>query len=262
MKEREFVMITAKPISPALGAEISGFDCNESLSEAIIHQLENYLRQYQLLLFRGQTLSKKQYLIFAKHFGRYGLTNNPYKDKRYSQISIVSNIKKDEKNIGLISKENAFHSDGYDYSRLFRRILLYSKIAPQQGGGTSFANMRLAYNQLPTELKKEVQGKYIIYEHIKEAGTNLCRPVVIKDSITKQKALRVIQIYSLGVKGKDKKQSEQWIAKFYQHIISQNHVYQHQWQAGDIVLWDNISLLHAADKAPKEDRLLWRILLY
>lgn len=254
--------ISIVPLKAPLGAEIRGVDCSTKLSRHAIKLLENSLRKYQLLIFKNQKLTKKQYGKFAKIFGIYGYTLNPWKDKKNPHISIISNIYQKLQRIGLISKSEAFHSDGYDYPRLFRRILLYSIISPKKGGNTMYANLRLAYNNLSSKLKNEIKGKYILYDNIASGRKNVYRPVLIKDSVTKQKAVRVIELFSIKVKGMNKEKSKQWIKKIYAHITQKKHVYSHHWKNGDLIIWDNISLQHAASKCPKNPRKLWRILLY
>src|SRR3990167_5612371 len=97
------------------GVIIEGVDCKKPFSKSLSKTLKEALTEHQLLVFRNQTLSEAQYLKFAKVFGKGAFVASPNNLEEYPLITVVSNIKKNNKRIGLVAKENEFHAAGFDY---------------------------------------------------------------------------------------------------------------------------------------------------
>lgn len=257
-------MFKAKKISEIMGAEINGIDCSKPLNKKTLSQLKILLERHQFLLFKNQHLDKDQYLAFSRLLGRPGYTRNKfYKDKSKPLISIISNMKEKNKHIGLRANELEFHADSFDYpGNMFNMLMLYAKVAPKQGGKTLFANTCLAYETLPDNLKKLTDKKKILFSCADEGSPHVPRSLVSKNKISRKKGLFIIKLYNKGIVGMPVKESRQLIHKLYKHLTKSSHIYAHQWEVGDILLWNNRTLLHSATKQPKEPRLLWRIQIY
>lgn len=256
--------INTKSLGPIMGIQVEGLDCSKPQSKQIISKLEKLLTKYQLVVFRNQHLNETEYLNFAKNFGRLAISKVSWKNKKHKHISIVSNIKKNNRRVGVIAPQEEFHADGHDTIRIYKRLLLYGLIIPAKGGDTLFANARLAYKTWPKQDKKKFKNKRVMYEHIQvtEGYPPPIHPLVVSDPVSKQKALLAIREYAIKIKGMNEEESMVYINSFYKHVTKLGHIYKHHWHSNDLVIWDNRSLLHAATRQIKRPRLLWRIELY
>ena len=64
--------------------------------------------------------------------------------------------------------------------------------------------------------------------------------------MTKRKGLFVNEAHTGGMAGMPKAEGDALLADLYRHITQPEFVYRHQWQAGDLLMWDNCSVQHKA----------------
>lgn len=261
-KNKEILMRIKKINSSGFGVIIEDLDCSKPFSKPLAKKLKELLTEHQLLIFRKQNLSEDQYIRFGKYFGMSAFVPSPNNLETHPLITVVSNIKKNNKRIGLVAKENEFHAAGFDYSRVIKNIALYCKIASKKGGETLFADLRKAYNTLSSDMKDEVKDKHVLYEHFYEKMPDVSRPAVLINTKNRKRALAVFKLLAVGVKGMTKRAGVYWVKKIYKHIARPEHVYSHCYRKGDIIIWDNLSVFHSASKLPKSQRLLWRLETY
>src|SRR5213082_1095700 len=113
----------------------------------------------QVLVIRGQRLSAREFLAFARQFGRpEPHVIDQFHHPQHADILILSNVKRDGNPIGLADAGTYFHTD-YSYLDVpARATLLYSIEVPKKGGDTLFADQYTAYDELPAALKRKVEN--------------------------------------------------------------------------------------------------------
>jgi taurine dioxygenase len=262
------------PLSPAIGAEIAGVDLRAPLDDAQFTEILEAWHYHCVLLFRNQHLEMEDQLRFAERFGELSkVINNHSQNSGHPSVMLVSNIRKDGKLIGgLPDGEMYFHSDQCYVERPIKATMLYAIELPRQGGNTLFANMYLAYETLPEEVKQRIAGLKAmnVYDYesnpttrgatIREGVPHYAHPVVRTHPETGRKALFVNRLMTDHILEMPREESERLLTFLFDHQEQRRLVYEHVWSVGDLVLWDNRCSLHArTDFDPGERRLLRRV---
>ena len=273
--------LVVKPLSPALGAEISGVDLREDLSAETFAEILDTWHKHLVILFRNQSLSEDDQISFAQRFGELQKRTRPPEaineagHTKYPQLTmLVSNIRENGKLIGsLPDGEMHFHSDQCYLEKPATGTFLYALEVPSEGGDTLFLNMYKAYEELPSELKARVDGRKALNAYLYDSTTravngskvdftahpHFIQPIVRTHPDTKRKALYVNRLMTFTVDGMGEKEGGALLNKLFDHIEQDRFIYAHHWRVGDLVLWDNRCTLHArTDFSDKERRLLRR----
>src|SRR5688572_23305764 len=163
------------PLSPALGAEISGVDLKQPLSARAVAAIKDAWDEHLVLVFRDQDLSQDDQLRFASYFGELGSRRKaPAKLasraegvlQDHEKVLLVSNIKIDGEAIGAFGDgEFWFHIDSGYTQRPYKYTFLFALELPSEGGHTLFSNMYKAYDAVPAELKRKLKGKRALHIH-------------------------------------------------------------------------------------------------
>ena len=271
--------IAVKPLSPALGAEISGVDLREDLSDQTVAKILEAWHQHLVILFRNQSLSEEDQIRFARHFGDLQQRGRPAEARneasrlQHPEVTmLVSNIRENGKLIGsLADGEMNFHSDFCYVEKPAKGTFLYAMEIPKEGGDTLFLNMYKAYETLPEALKARVEGRKAVNAYHYESPTrevnasqlnlagqkSYAQPIVRTHPDTGRKALYVNRLMTWTVDDLNEEDGNALLNQLFAHIEQDQFIYAHKWRVGDLVLWDNRCTLHArTDFSDKERRLL------
>jgi taurine dioxygenase len=273
--------LIVKPLSPALGAEITGIDLREDLSADTIAAIVEAWHDNLVLLFRDQLLTEDDQIRFARHFGALQKRTRPPEARtegariKYPDLTmLVSNIRENGKLIGsLPDGEMHFHSDQCYLEKPANGTFLYAIEIPSQGGDTLFLNMYKAYETLPAALKARLDGRKALNAYLYDSTTravngkkldfsahpHFTQPIVRTHPDTKRKALYINRLMTWTVEGMDETEGSRLLDELFAHIEQDQFIYAHHWRVSDLVLWDNRCTLHArTDFSDQERRLLRR----
>lgn len=272
--------IGVRPLSPALGAEITGVDLSEKLSAGTVQQIRDAWNRYIVLVFRGQDLSMEQQLRFASYFGELGERKRSKTGLKKSEEGVlqtnrhtllVSNMKLDGKPIGAFGEgEMWFHIDSGYAERPYRYTFLYGMEIPSRGGNTRFANMYLAYDRLPAEMKAKIAGRTALHVHEYKRAERAAlpddvvdaphwhHPVAITHPETGRKALFVDRLMTARIDGLGREESEDLLTRLFDHTENPEFIYEHVWSLKDFIMWDNRCVVHARTDFPREENRLLR----
>ena len=250
-----------------IGAEII---CDlKKINKNNIKKIKSALLKYGMLYFRKQKLNSKNYIKFAKNFGK--LAEYPRLkglNKKYPQITVVQRKATDK---GPSFGEQ-FHTDSIYTKKPPRFTMLLSKLVPKKGlANTEFCSQYLAYKQLPAKIKKKLKLSKGVYssegpisvttqERVKEKGRK------IKELISIHKILKKINtnyaIYcSPGhlIDFKPKIKNQLKVKKLLlNHQVKKKFQYSLEWEKNQLAIWDNRSMLHQATPF-KGNRIMHRI---
>ena len=138
-------MISVRPVSPALGCEVTGVDLSGAMSDADFAAIEEALDEHCVVCIPRQTLSPHDFVAFARRFGRpEPHVIDQFHHPAEPDILMLSNMQHDRRAIGLADAGTYFHSD-YSYLDVPARCTLLYAIQMQPGAGTRFANQRRAW---------------------------------------------------------------------------------------------------------------------
>ena len=276
--------LVVKPLSPVLGAEISGVDLRQNLSPETVAAIVAAWHQHLVILFRDQTLSEEDQMRFAEHFGVLQRRTRPPEArneiafiKHPETTMLVSNIRENGKLIGsLPAGEMHFHSDQCYNENPAKGTFLYAIEIPSQGGDTLFLNMYKAYETLPSTLKARIDGRKALNAYLYDSTTrenneekldlsvhpHYMQPIVRTHPDTRRKALYVNRLMTWSVEDIDEAEGKALLSQIFTHIEQDQFIYTHKWRVGDLVLWDNRCTLHArTDFSDKERRMLRRVVI-
>jgi taurine dioxygenase len=263
-----------KAVSAAIGSEVSGVDLSQPLGDAAFKRIEQAWHDGLILLFRGQQLDEAQQVAFCQRFGTLaGVLNKHTGRGHHPSVMYISNIRENGQLIGALPDgEMYFHSDQCYVEQPAMATMLYAMEIPSKGGDTLFANMYKAYDTLPGDLKKKLDGLKAenVYDYeasgttrgskIQEGSKHFAHPVFRTHPVTGRKALYVNRLMTDHIVGLPLAESNDILNFLFDHAEKPEFVYAHRWTVGDLILWDNRCSLHArSDFDASERRKLRRI---
>ena len=261
--------------------KLGSFGAEAESTKAPFGEIWDAFFEAQVLVFRGQHLGPSDFLTFARQFGQpEPHVIDQFHHSEHADILILSNRKKDGEPIGLADAGTYFHTD-YSYLDVpARATLLYSIEVPKKGGDTLFADQYSAYDDLPSSLKRKVENLVALHhygnrddldkgsrtvasvltEEQEQKMTWVRHPVVRKHPVTGRKALYSVSGSSFGIEGMPEDEAIALLDELKDHATQQKYQLRLKYGVGDVVIWDNASLLHSATLTdPGDPRTLWRI---
>jgi taurine dioxygenase len=287
------------PSGKALGAEIRGFDLSEPWTVERAAMVQEAWLQHLVLLFRGQKIGDEHLLAMAEALGGSQSTGSrayyleagfDEKSGRVSAlpgISIISNLdengKPAAKHAGSGSQELLWHTDNSYVENPPKGSILHALQVPVNGGGhTSFANQYLAYDRLPDALKAKISGLHTKQDASRNTAggqrpTKILpttydevegpvHPLVRVHPDTGRKALYLGRRYgfpSSYILEMPNDEGEALLDELWAAATTPKLTWtQGDWQAGDVIMWDNRCTLHARTEVdPKQARVMHRTLV-
>jgi len=259
-----------RPLSPALGAEISGIDLRDPIDAALKGKLLDAWHEHLIILLRDQVLDEDAQVRFAETFGPPAkITSGRSFSVRHPSVMLISNIRQDGKPIGALPDgEMQFHTDQCHQAVPAKATLLYAMEIPSLGGNTLFANAYAAYATLPADIKARIEGRRALNAYDKDstqrtarydnAASSCWHPVVRTHPATGRKALYVNRLMTREIEGLPRAESDALLEKLFDHQEQQQFIYEHVWRPGDLLMWDNRCTLHARTDFPAGERRLLR----
>jgi len=265
-----------------LGAEVAGVDVSKPLPTADIDAIESAWRERLVVVFHDQNLSDPQLIAFSKNFGELDPPGpNPFGApflKDHPELNVISNVVEAGKPIGNLGDgEAVWHADMTYVDVPPKAALLHALEVPppEAGGNTYFANMFAAYDALPADLKTAVEGKIAVHDASRNSAGMLRKgyqdvtdvrqtvgarhPLVRTDAKTGRKALFLGRRPSAYVLGLSVAESDALLDALWAHATQPRFAMCHEWKVGDLLMWNNLSVLHRRDPFdPKTRRVMHR----
>ena len=269
-------VVVAK-MDACLGADIRDVDLRTPLDDAAFHTILEAWHDHLVLRFRGQSLSDPDLLRFSRHFGELDRPPiNPYGTPwlpEFPDILVLSNILVDGKRTGGLGNYEAdWHTDMSYIDEPPMASLLYALEVPAEGGETGFANMYLAYQTLPSELKAAVEGRVLKHDSTYNSAGELRRgfkevsdpreapgalhPIVRVHPETGRKALFLGRRRNGYIEGLPLEDSEALLDALWAHATRDDLTWYQEWQPGDLIVWDNRCTLHRRNAFDANSRRL------
>ncbi|WP_089720953.1 TauD/TfdA dioxygenase family protein, partial [Candidatus Entotheonella palauensis] len=226
--------------------------------------IENAFNEHGVIFFRGQTLTPAQQLDFTQRLG--DLAFNTFGESRglpdHPGIVVISNVLQNGREIGIRRAGDAWHSDMCYTANPPRGTMLYAHEVPVQDGlplgDTCFASAAAAYSALPEEMKQRIAGFEAVFNFAArkratpitqaqiDAFPEVIHPVVRPHPFTGRKCLYIMRNDCTGIVDLPDEDAQLLIAALADHIVRPEFVYRHQWQPGDLLMWDNCTVQHMA----------------
>ena len=272
--------MTVVPVTPSFAAEIGDVDLSKPIEAAAVAAIKDAFTTYAVLIFPDQHLSQDQHLDFAKHFGPLETTIGVYRKdtplRLRKEFADVSNLAPNNEVWGKDSRTRMFqlanriwHTDS-SFKRLpaFASLLYARSIAPV-GGHTEFADERAAYDALPDETKRRLDGlvaEHSIFNSRARLGyTNFSDeerrelppvPQVVVRTIPESGRKSLYLASHAGrIFGLPEGEGRALVDELIAHATQRQFVYTHRWRLHDLVMWDNRCTMH---RGTEFDDLRWK----
>jgi taurine dioxygenase len=269
-----------------LGATVTGIDLHQPVSDADFGRILRALGEHGVLRFPNQLLEAAELRDFSARFGELQLSSGlGFHEPGIPEVSILSNIVRDGRNIGIPDAGQDWHTD-MTYNRVpgFVNALVAHEVPMRDGqvlGATDFCNTIAAYDDLSDALKQRLAGRTATHdlnkywEHMRRDKASprppltpeqrakrppVEHPVFLTHPITGRTVLYVNPGFTDFINGIDRAESDAILEALFAHILQPRYRYTHRWQRHDLLLWDHIGSWHYAvpDYRPDEHRLMKR----
>ena len=276
-------MLTVTRAGGPLGAEISGVDLSRPLDDETFAKVAKAFFEHEVVVFRDQKLAPGEQVAFTRRFGE--LEHHVRRESclaGFPEILVVSNLLDGEgRAIGVQDAGRFWHSDlSYKKAPSLLSALYAIEVPVRDGralGDTDFASVTAAYEALPEDMKRRLQGlrnvhSYRYYraknaraqaadaaslgrrvqEHTpseQQLGSvpDVEAPVVRTHPVTGRKALFVNEAHTSHLIGVGEEEGGKLLAELCRHIVRPEFTYRHRWRAGDLLMWDNCAAQHKAN---------------
>jgi len=266
------------PAGAVVGAEIRGVDLSQPLSDNAFAEIEHAYNEHGVIFFRGQRIAPEQQVAFTRRFGEieFNIFGERWSVPGSPEIVVLSNITVDGKPTGVRRAGENWHSDMCYTARPPRGTMLYAHEIPTLHGlplgDTEFASAAAAWDALPAAMQRLLEGKRATFdfrarkrafppthEEI-ERNPPVTHPIVRTHPHTGRKCLYVMRDDCTAIEGLDDEEAQALICALADHIAKPAFIYRHQWQVGDLLLWDNCTVQHRAiqDYDQPQRRLMHR----
>lgn len=275
--------MTIIPSGAALGAEIQNVEL-KSVSDRDFTEIHAAWLGHLVILFRQQQLPLEDLIAFSRRFGELDWAPVQETGRRFveghPEIYVVSNVIENGVPIGSLGAgEAVWHTDMSYLENPPKASMLYALEVPPAGGDTHFCNMYRAYDSLPDALKQRAsllglkhdatynsggyvrQGLAATDDPVSSAG--VYHPLVRTHPETGRRALYLGRRRNAYLRGLPLAESEALLDELWSYATRDetawHNQWRHQWQPGDVVLWDNRCTMHRRDSFdPSSRRILYR----
>ena len=273
--------LSIRNLDAPLGAEVQGVNLAEPLSPFDLRAIEAAWQTRLVIVVRGQRLTDPELLAFSRQFGELDPPGpNPYGvqlNKAFPEINVISNVVENGAPIGILGAgEAVWHADMTYIEVPPKAAVLYAiEVPPDGGGNTYFADMFAAHDALPAALKSAIEGKVAIHDASRNSAGQLRKgykevsdvreaqgarhPLVRTHPETGRKAMFLGRRPNSYILGMEVAASEALLDALWAHATAPQFRVCHAWRVGDVLMWNNLAVLHRRDPFdPSSRRVMHR----
>ncbi len=248
-----FARFEARPMSPAIGAELIGADLGNP-DEQLIKDVRAALLKYQVVFFRDQTITREHHIAFARAFGELEVHPATPSDQAHQEVLRIAHGPNSR------GKENAWHSDVTWREAPSLGSILRAIELPEVGGDTLFANMKLAYDKLDDETRERITGRVAVHDIARvfagRLNTNAAQlhekfppvehPLVRTHPETGERILYVNTAFTSHIRDMNREESDALLHRLYLTAWDPEIQCRFRWAPGSLAFWDNRACQHFA----------------
>ncbi len=257
--------ITVTPLTPAFAARVGGVDIADPVDDAMWADIRAAFEERSVLVFRSRPLDDERQIAFSRRFGPLEMTRsmNPAAGTvfaRQSNLDIRTGevIPAEDRRMVYQLANMLWHSDSSFKPVPSLCSLLSARIIPPEGGATEFASGRAAYPSLPEALKRRVEHAVAVHdfswsrdqvrpgfftEKERAEYPPVRHPVVRTNPVNGRKSL-FLGAHASHIEGLPVDEGRALLREVLAHVTQPQFCYRHEWQEGELVVWDNRCVLH------------------
>jgi alpha-ketoglutarate-dependent 2,4-dichlorophenoxyacetate dioxygenase len=270
--------LTVQRVGPCFAGLASGVDLSAPLTATDAHAIHQAMDEHAVLVFRGQQFSDEQHMAFSHALGPLEPTKSaslrgPDDQRLAPTFADVSNLDKDDQPFARDDRRRLFaignrlwHSDSSFKTVPAKYSILHAISLPNDGGNTQFADMRAAYDALDNGTREVIEG--LVCEHSQMYSRQQVGFLDFTDeererfAPVRQSLVRIhpstgkksiyLSSHAGSILGWPIPEARIFLRDLVEHATQPQFVYQHQWQLGDLILWDNRRTMHRARPFPAD----------
>ena len=258
--------LTTRKLHPQVGVEIVDIDV-KTVDEPTFREIVAAFDEHSVLLFRGQSLTDEEQLAFSRRFGPLETTIRSINSLASTppQISNLSNVDGEGRLIPAGDKRNLFNAGNqmWHTDSSFKKVpahasLLSAREIPPEGGETQYASMRVAYDRLPVDMRRFLEGKVAIHSFVYSRGLvddGLMPPdhaaqvppvpqALVRANPRHGRKAFYVGSHACEIVGMPTAEARALLHDLRERATQPELVYTHRWRPGDLVMWDNRCVLH------------------
>lgn len=256
-----------QPLDGAFGADVSGIDLGGQIGPGVLADLRRLFHERQLMVIRDQEITPERFLWFARAFGAPQLHILAHlRHRQVPEILPLSNIFENGQPIGVYDGAAFWHQDMAFEEVPSNVTVVHALEVPAAGGETLFADMWAAYDALDAETRAQIEGMRARHRYGNRADEDfqtrtkamelteeeqrqvrdVFHPLVLAHPVTGRRGLYGVAATSRGIEGMEDAEGRALLDRLAGHAGQDRFVHAHNYRVGDIVLWDNFSLMHRA----------------
>jgi taurine dioxygenase len=191
------------------------------------------------------------------HFARLAKLVPEYLENGAAEIGArftLSNVEKDGKKVGgLGNRELEWHNDQSDLPRLKMISCLEALDFEQGAGNTFFCDMYAVLESLPKSFRNQLENTFAIHDSSRyrsaegsaiNTAPSASHPIMLAHPETGRRCLYVNPNFTSAIVGLPKDESDALLAELFKRAYQPEFIYEHPWQTGEVLIWDNIGLQH------------------
>jgi alpha-ketoglutarate-dependent taurine dioxygenase len=255
-------LLEIQRLEPSIGARVHGVDLSRA-TDVQVRAIRAALAEYKVLFFAGQhDLHPDGQIALGRRLGEVTESHPvvPGVDEQHPEIYAL-----DSATGGFA---DVWHTDVTFVRRPPLGSVLRAVVLPPTGGDTQWADLELAYRSLSEPVRHLADQLVAVHDGTREFGYYLAQreertkwegeafralvpiehPVVRVHPETGRKGLFVNPGFVSHIKDVSDAESRYLLDLFYAHITKPEHIVRHRWSVGDVVMWDNRSTVHYANR--------------
>lgn len=259
--------IVVTRLTPHFAARIDGVDVSRPVDDATWTDIRAAFDEHSVLVFPRQALDDETQVAFSRRFGNLEVTRSinpaagtPFARQSNLDIKTGEVIPPDDRRMIYQLANMLWHSDSSFKPVPSLCSLLSARIVPPEGGATEFASGRCAYPSLPEDLKRRIERLIVVHDYSwsrdqvrpgfftaeeRSVYPPVQHPIVRENPVNGRRAL-FLGAHASHVVGMPVDEGRALIKTLQDHMTQREFCYRHEWQEGDLVVWDNRCVLHRA----------------
>jgi alpha-ketoglutarate-dependent 2,4-dichlorophenoxyacetate dioxygenase len=262
--------LTETSLCPLFGARLEGIDLRGDRSPEVMASIEEALDRSAVVALPGQFLTDDDQLAVSELLGDLSKALNPGRAKTQAtrlraELYDISNL---DENSGILAEndrrrqwresDKLWHTDRSFIDAETSYSLLSARVIPPEGGDTGFADMRAVYDDLPQELKIQLEGlraeHSVWYSRALSGGKDfredelaamppVSKPLVRVHPRTGRKSLFVAS-HASHIVGWPRAEGRNFLDELMAYALQPKYRFYYKWTEGDLVIWDNRCTMH------------------
>lgn len=254
-------------LHPGFGVELSGVDLRLPLDDGTWAHIWEAFNEHSLLVFHDQPLTDPEQMRFSVRFGPLETTVKTLgkEDRLHPNLVELANLDEDGKLMDWTDRRMMYQSGNqmWHTDSSFKQVpaqasLLSGRVVPPEGGETEFVSCRVAWEALPPEMQRRLEGKVAVHSFAYSRGLidpTLLGPDVqqalppVRQALVRANPLNGKKTVYIGahashIEGIPVEEGRALLKELLELATRPERVYQHAWRQHDLVIWDNRCLLH------------------